>query len=61
MKKPSSYAVIGAGGRYCGSLLQRSGKDVHFLLHSDYDRVKHHGWRIEMLCEELSFLSDGHR
>jgi 2-dehydropantoate 2-reductase len=48
MEKPFSYAVIGAGavGGYYGALLQRSGKVVHFLLHSDYDRVKHHGLTI---------------
>ena len=48
MTKPFSYAVIGAGavGGYYGALLQRSGKDVHFLLHSDYDHVKRHGLRI---------------
>jgi 2-dehydropantoate 2-reductase len=48
MTKPFSYAVIGAGavGGYYGSLLQRAGKNVHFLLHSDYDQVKRHGFNI---------------
>lgn len=48
MKKPFSYSVIGTGavGGYYGSLLQRSGKEVHFLLHSDYDHVKHYGLTI---------------
>lgn len=43
-----SYAVIGTGavGGYYGSLLQRSGREVHFLLHSDYDQVKRSGLTI---------------
>jgi 2-dehydropantoate 2-reductase len=48
MNKTFSYAVVGAGGvgGYYGSLLQRSGKEVHFLLHSDYGHVKRHGLTI---------------
>lgn len=48
MEKPFSYAVIGTGaiGGYYGSLLQRAGQEVHFLLHSDYDHVKRHGLSI---------------
>lgn len=48
MEQSFSYAVIGTGavGGYYGSLLQRSGKEVHFLLHSDYDHVKRHGLTI---------------
>lgn len=48
MKPPCSYAVIGTGavGGYYGSLLQRSGKEVHYLLHSDYDHVKRNGLTI---------------
>lgn len=43
--KPFSYSIVGVGaiGGYYGALLQRSGKEVHFLLHSDYDHVKRHG------------------
>ena len=48
MEKPYSYAVIGTGaiGGYYGSLLVRSGKDVHFLLHSDYEHVRRHGLTV---------------
>lgn len=48
MNTPFSYAVIGTGavGGYYGSLLQRSGKEVHFLLHSDYDHVRRQGLTI---------------
>lgn len=44
-----TYAILGTGalGGYYGACLQRVGKDVHFLLHSDYDRVKEHGLIIE--------------
>jgi 2-dehydropantoate 2-reductase len=45
MGKAFSYAVVGTGavGGYYGALLHRSGKDVHFLLHSDYDHVRRRG------------------
>ena len=48
MEKPFVYAVIGTGavGGYYGSLLQRSGLEVHYLLHSDYDHVKQSGLTI---------------
>jgi 2-dehydropantoate 2-reductase len=40
-----SYAVIGTGalGGFYGAKLQRAGADVHFLVNSDYDRVKTSG------------------
>jgi len=46
--KPFSYSVIGTGaiGGYYGSLLQRAGREVHFLLHSDYEHVRRHGLTI---------------
>ncbi len=41
----SSYAIIGTGalGGFYGAKLQRAGSDVHFLVNSDYDRVKASG------------------
>lgn len=44
-----SYAVIGSGalGGLYGAMLARAGHDVHFLLRSDYEHVREHGWRIE--------------
>ena len=44
-----TYAVVGTGavGGLYGALLQRSGQDVHFLLHSDYDFVLNHGLRVD--------------
>lgn len=43
------YAIIGTGaiGGYYGAKLVRAGRDVHFLLHSDYEYVRQHGLRIE--------------
>jgi len=38
-------AVVGCGaiGSYYGAMLCRAGQDVHFLLRSDYDAVRHKG------------------
>jgi len=43
--------VVGVGGigGYYGALLQRSGQEVHFLLRSDYDHVRHHGLTIQSI------------
>ena len=42
------YAVIGTGaiGGFYGAKLQRSGMEVHFLLHKDYPHVRRHGLKI---------------
>ncbi|QEF99955.1 2-dehydropantoate 2-reductase [Stieleria maiorica] len=44
-----SYAILGSGavGGLYGAMLARAGHDVHFLLRSDYEHVRDHGWRIE--------------
>lgn len=44
-----SYAIIGTGGigGYYGGCLAHSGKDVHFLFHSDYEFVKQHGLQVD--------------
>jgi len=43
------FAVIGTGavGGYYGALLARSGFEVHFLLHSDFEHVRDNGLLIE--------------
>ncbi len=43
------YAIIGAGalGGLYGGMLAKAGFEVHFLLHSDYDHVVQHGWRVD--------------
>ena len=40
--------VIGAGavGLFFGSLLQRSGQDMHYLLRSDYDAISNNGLNV---------------
>lgn len=50
------YAIIGTGaiGGYYGAKLARAGRDVHFLLHSDYDYVHEHGLRIESCDGDFS-------
>ena len=44
-----SYAIIGTGaiGGYYGGRLANSGKEVHFLFHSDYDYVMNNGLRVD--------------
>ncbi len=44
-----SYAIIGSGalGGLYGGMLARSGFEVHFLLHSDFDHVVENGLRVE--------------
>lgn len=46
--KPT-YAVIGSGavGAFYGGCLQRFGREVHYLCHSDFDHIKRHGLRID--------------
>jgi len=42
------YGVVGTGaiGGYYGGLLARSGKEVHFVFHSDYEYVKNNGLQV---------------
>ena len=44
-----SYAVVGAGalGGLYGGMLAKSGRTVRFLLRSDFDHVRQHGWKVE--------------
>ena len=55
------YGVIGTGavGGFYGARLARSGRDVHFLLHRDYDFVKEHGLFVDS-CDGDFHLSDPH-
>ena len=49
MQQVKKIAIIGTGavGGYYGSLLQQSGLEVHFLLHSDYEHVRANGLLVE--------------
>lgn len=53
-----NYAIVGTGaiGGFYGARLARAGKEVHFLLHSDYEQVAGHGLRVDS-CEG-DFLLD---
>jgi len=44
-----TYAVIGTGaiGGFYGARLARSGQEVHFLLHSDYEFVRKNGLAVD--------------
>ncbi len=44
-----TYGVIGTGaiGGYYGALLAKSGQEVHFLLHSDFEHVSRHGLQVQ--------------
>ncbi|NPD91557.1 2-dehydropantoate 2-reductase [Xylanibacter muris] len=43
------YGIVGTGavGGYFGGLLAKAGRDVHFLLHSDYHYVRQNGLRVD--------------
>lgn len=49
MSERRHYSVIGAGalGGFYGCRLQRVGHRVSFLVRSDYDHVRKHGWRVD--------------
>ena len=49
-------AVVGCGalGGYYGAKLCRAGQDVHFLLRSDYEAVRHHGVTVRGAKEEFN-------
>lgn len=46
---PLRYAIVGTGaiGGYYGGRLAQSGREVHFLLHSDYEYVKANGLKVD--------------
>lgn len=50
------YGIIGTGaiGGYYGSKLAHSGKDVHFLLHKDYEYVREHGLHVHSCDGDFS-------
>jgi len=49
MRTNRQIAIIGTGavGGYYGGLLQKAGFNLRFLLHNDYDHVRHNGLVIE--------------
>lgn len=59
--KALRYGVIGTGavGGFYGARLARSGREVHFLLHRDYEFVKEHGLFVDS-CDGDFHLSEPH-
>ncbi|MBQ7988254.1 MAG: putative 2-dehydropantoate 2-reductase [Bacteroidaceae bacterium] len=55
------YGIIGTGaiGGFYGARLVRSGAEVHFLLHSDYDYVREHGLQVDS-CDGNFHLDSPH-
>lgn len=55
------YAIIGTGavGGFYGGKLANAGKDVHFLLHSDYEYVKQNGLQIDS-CDGSFHIDNPH-
>ena len=55
------YGIIGTGaiGGFYGARLARSGAEVHFLLHSDYDYVREHGLQVDS-CDGSFHLDSPH-
>lgn len=49
MAKTRRFGVIGGGalGGFYGCLLAKAGFEVHFLLRSDAEHVRQHGWKVE--------------
>ena len=49
------YAIIGTGavGGLYGARLHHAGRDVHFLLRSDFEHVREHGLRVESVWGNL--------
>jgi 2-dehydropantoate 2-reductase len=53
------YGIIGTGaiGGYYGAKLAHAGREVHFLLHRDYEYVKQHGLQVDS-CDGSFHLTD---
>ena len=52
-------AIVGSGavGGYYGARLAEAGLDVHFLLRTDYEYVRSHGWSIESVDGDIELPS----
>ncbi|MGD1929229.1 MAG: putative 2-dehydropantoate 2-reductase [Leptolyngbyaceae cyanobacterium] len=52
---PRTYAILGTGaiGGYYGACLQRSGQDVHYLLHRDYNWVQQNGLKVDSVAGDF--------
>jgi 2-dehydropantoate 2-reductase len=52
-------AIVGSGavGGYYGARLAEAGLEVHFLLRSDYDEVRSHGWHVKSVHGDFELTS----
>lgn len=57
VSREPKIAVVGCGavGSFYGARLCRDGRDVHFLLRSDFEHVHQHG--VEIIGAEASFIA----
>ena len=58
--KDPKIAIVGCGavGLFYGAKLALSGKNVHFLMRSDYEHVKRKGIKIESIKNKNEYLSN---
>lgn len=56
--KRARIAIVGCGavGTYYGARLAQAGADVHFLLRSDYEHVREHGFEIRCHSGDFKLL-----
>ncbi|MGV3486619.1 MAG: 2-dehydropantoate 2-reductase, partial [Planctomycetaceae bacterium] len=57
---PFRYCIIGAGalGGLYGGMLANAGREVHFLLHSDYEHVRTHGLQVDSVRGNFHLAAD---
>jgi len=59
MKQVNRVAIVGSGavGGYYGARLAEAGKDVTFLLRSDFDQIKEHGLAVDSVAGDIRLSS----
>lgn len=59
MKQVNRVAIVGSGavGGYYGARLVAAGKDVTFLLRSDFDQIKEHGLTVDSVAGDIRLSS----
>ena len=55
LRSSLNYSVIGTGaiGGYYGARLQESGKELHYLLHSDFEHTQKNGLRVQSVDGDI--------
>jgi 2-dehydropantoate 2-reductase len=59
-KENLSYAIVGSGavGGLYGAMLANRGAEVHFLIHSGADQIRHDGWRVDSVLGDFRIAPD---